>query len=79
MSDLRAYFKKLVQEAKGPLDQCTTDLRCGSQRASWFEPHKKAHRNGKYVHLTDEYIDNEPLEKIQAEMMWFIVDCFRQR
>ena len=85
--DLRSFFKKIVKEAIARGDELASRKGWtvlgthGSTQAGWWAGYgqKGNARPGKYAHLTDEYIDAQPLDKLQDEMILFIADSFRQR
>lgn len=85
--DLRSFFKKIVKESMDRGDYManrkgwTVLGTHGSTVSGWFKGFgQKGYRNpGQYAHLTDEYIDTTPLDKLQDEMLLFIANSFKQR
>jgi hypothetical protein len=75
--DTRELFKRLAFEAqleKEEREFATTVLGThGSQRPDWFK------KKGKYVYLTDDYIDSLPENELTDKLILFISDCFKQR
>lgn len=77
--EAKELFKKLVADAKRPIRNGVSIMSYGSQRASDFEGDPRGRCNGRFAHLTDEFIDGLDDVELEHEMVRFIYTCFQQR
>lgn len=78
MNDLsvRNFLKHIVADLKAANNEKRMKILefASSRSASWFDPKK-----GKYVYLTDIYIDTAPFARIEEDLILLIADCFKHR
>lgn len=79
---VRQFFKAVVAEAKRPAAERGQNgekgvLHCCAIPSQWFNT--KSKQGGRYLDLTDDFIDNAPLWEVKFRLALFIANCYQQR